>query len=176
MKATGKSVSVERHEQPVFLVRNAGMLKPGTVKTAYHGGYANKHELKYGTQISLKLNEENYLLKVASNREPSRDCPDCLQSDTRLILTMARSSQTIYDLGKILRAEFGDGPEIIKVIAETPGWHLLWAGDADRDGKLDLYFNLSSHFNTTERRLFLSSQANPGELVKEVAKFVTQGC
>lgn len=176
MKPTGKSVSVNRREPPVFLVRNAEMLKPGPVKTVYRGGHTEKHELKHGTQIGLKLNEQNYWLKVTSKYPRSKDCHDCLPSDARLILKTADSIQIIYDLGKILRAEFKDETERMEEVADTTGWHLLWAGDADGDSKLDLYVGVSWHYNISERKLFLSSQANPGQLVKEVAKFVTSGC
>ena len=57
-----------------------------------------------------------------------------------------------------------------------PSWRLLWAGDLDRDGKLDLYVSVTQHYNVSERKLFLSSQADEGQLVKEVADFVTSGC
>jgi hypothetical protein len=39
-----------------------------------------------------------------------------------------------------------------------------------------LYVDVSWHYNVSETRLFLSSQAKPGQFVKEVAKFVTTGC
>lgn len=46
---------------------------------------------------------------------------------------------------------------------------LLWAGDLDRDGKIDLLMDVSGHYASMELRLFLSSRAGPGELVREVA-------
>ena len=55
-------------------------------------------------------------------------------------------------------------------------WVLLWAGDLDGDGRLDLYMNLSTHYNVSARRLFLSSAAASGALVREVAVFQTTGC
>jgi hypothetical protein len=53
---------------------------------------------------------------------------------------------------------------------------LLWAGDLDGDGKLDLFMILSDHYNVMERTLFLSSKRSIGEFVKRVASFVTAGC
>jgi hypothetical protein len=46
---------------------------------------------------------------------------------------------------------------------------LLWAGDLDRDGKVDLLMDVSGHYSSMELRLYLSSRATPGELVREVA-------
>jgi hypothetical protein len=55
-------------------------------------------------------------------------------------------------------------------------WEVLWAGDLDGDGRLDLYMNLSHHYNMIERMLFLSTAAGAGDLVGQVAGFTTTGC
>ena len=55
-------------------------------------------------------------------------------------------------------------------------WEVLWAGDLDGDGRLDLYMNLSHHYNMTHRMLFLSTAAGAGDLVGRVAEFTTTGC
>ena len=46
---------------------------------------------------------------------------------------------------------------------------ILWAGDIDRDGKLDLLLDLTDHYNVSIPTLFLSSEAAEDELVAEVA-------
>ena len=53
---------------------------------------------------------------------------------------------------------------------------LLFAGDLDRDGKLDLIFNTTDHYNVSRPTLFLSSQAKSGELLGEVAHYESVGC
>lgn len=53
---------------------------------------------------------------------------------------------------------------------------LLFAGDLDRDGQLDLIFDTSDHYNVMQPTLFLSTQAQPGELVHEVARHRAVGC
>ncbi len=55
-------------------------------------------------------------------------------------------------------------------------WTLLWAGDLDLDGKIDLYMDLTHHYNVQDHVLFLSSQAEDGKLVKHVADFYNVGC
>jgi hypothetical protein len=46
---------------------------------------------------------------------------------------------------------------------------LLWAGDVDRDGRLDLLLDLSDHFELGATSLLLSTAAGPGELVGRAA-------
>jgi hypothetical protein len=53
---------------------------------------------------------------------------------------------------------------------------LLWAGDIDRDGKLDFLMDIAGHYNASEPALYLSSQASPGTLVKKVASRKGVGC
>lgn len=53
---------------------------------------------------------------------------------------------------------------------------LLWAGDLDRDGNLDALLDLQTHYAGNNFALFLSSGAEGGELVKQVARFETAGC
>ena len=53
---------------------------------------------------------------------------------------------------------------------------LLFAGDLDRDGELDLLFDTSHHYNLSRPTLFLSSQARAGELLREVAAHEATGC
>lgn len=69
--------------------------------------------------------------------------------------------------------------------SQTDGaWHLgddaapelLFAGDLDRDGRLDLLFNLTDHYNVSRTVLLLSSAAREGDAVAEVARFEAVGC
>ena len=54
---------------------------------------------------------------------------------------------------------------------------LMFAGDIDGDGKLDLVFNLSGVFGEVYVALYLSSCALPGQLVRKVAEVVDDyGC
>jgi len=52
----------------------------------------------------------------------------------------------------------------------------LWAGDIDQDSMLDLIIDTSSHYNVSQITLFLSSMADEGDLIKQVAMFRTVGC
>ncbi len=54
--------------------------------------------------------------------------------------------------------------------------HVIFAGDLDRDGRLDLIFDTSDHYNVSRPTLFLSGAAGRGELVHEVAAHHAVGC
>lgn len=54
--------------------------------------------------------------------------------------------------------------------------HLIFAGDLDRDGRLDLIFDTTDHYNVSRPTLFLSGTAAEGELVRMVAEYHSVGC
>jgi hypothetical protein len=79
-------------------------------------------------------------------------------------LFMPRASQALSSLvGK--ESDFWGGE-----------WKLLWASDLDRDGKPDVYAEVSDDYDRSQRKLFFSCQARKGRLVREVAEFATTGC
>jgi hypothetical protein len=53
---------------------------------------------------------------------------------------------------------------------------LVFAGDLDRDGRLDLIFDSSDQLEHACPALFLSSPAKRGELLRPVAQFAAGGC
>jgi hypothetical protein len=53
---------------------------------------------------------------------------------------------------------------------------LIWCGDLDGDGRLDLLIDTTDNYNVGAPALFLSSKAARGQLVKKVAEFYYVGC
>jgi hypothetical protein len=53
---------------------------------------------------------------------------------------------------------------------------VLWAGDLDADGVVDLFADLPTHYAGHHYILFLSSVARAGQLVAEAASLTTVGC
>ena len=49
--------------------------------------------------------------------------------------------------------------------------YLLWAGDLDRDGQLDMLIDTVCDYNASGPMLFLSSLAEDGDLLQMVAQF-----
>src|SRR5687768_10169423 len=150
---TGKKVSVSRALKPVFLLKGAGTLNRGAVT----GVFSGERSLVNGDVINLNIGRNKYQLKVVSD-DPTP--AGHLMRNSKLLLTGGAKSQILFSAGE----------------PNDAGWSLLWAGDLDGDGKLDLYLHLNTHYNTSQRRLFLSTQATRGRLVKEVAVFSIVGC
>ncbi len=157
---TGKAVSVDLPLEPVFLVR-APMLSEGPIKTTFNQPLNYEKGFERFDPISLRLGETEYVLKGTGGENPVKCRDHSFPKNAKLVLVSGKVEQVLYSLDDC---------------GNDPNWYLLWAGDLDRDGKLDLYASVNQHYNVSERRLFLSSQAKKGELVKEVAEFVTSGC
>ena len=68
-----------------------------------------------------------------------------------------------------------------QVLYESYGWNedrieLIWAGDLDRDGRLDFLVDYAEDDAASAPTLFLSSQARSGEMVGEAADFPQYCC
>jgi hypothetical protein len=158
---TGKKVSVASSRPPVFLLKPSKRLKAGPVFSIFLDKESDRKPLEE-SPVLLQLGKKSYVLKVVASENGSGNCiQSVFPRNARLVLVSGNSSQTLYTL-----EDCGD----------IPSWNLLWAGDLDRDGKLDLYMSVTQHYNTSERRLFLSSHSGKGQLVKEVTAFVISGC
>ncbi|HEU0184277.1 MAG TPA: hypothetical protein VFS27_03125 [Blastocatellia bacterium] len=166
----GKVISVDQPAKPVFLVAGAAMLKPGPATTIYQGGEAKGHELLNTKDLAsikprrLKLGDQEYQLKVVVEKlrggggqaEPA----DEDFRSVRMALVFGKQTQNVIE-----------GSVELKNDIEV--WWLLWAGDADGDGKLDLYYRSRSEEGGEHTSLYLSSPAKPGELLGYVADFTT---
>jgi hypothetical protein len=156
-QATGKVVWVDDVEEPLLLLKGAVMLKPGRINTAFVGRQA----LTNTTDMRLELVNETYRLKVETKDHSSIEA--VTSDDARLVLIHGAQRQVLYGLGGK-----GAPTEVY--------WSLRWAGDIDGDGKIDVYVDASDHYNVSALRLFLSSQATPRQLLKQIAVFRTVGC
>lgn len=67
-------------------------------------------------------------------------------------------------------------PEGVDVMGDDATPRLLFAGDLDRDGRLDLVLDTTWHYNVSRPTLFLSSLARDDEVVREAAANASVGC
>lgn len=155
----------DRPGTPVFAVRNMKALKPGSITTLYHRPSWEEIDrrnlpieaMKTGYKREFNLNEKWYTLRV-SQALSKNGTPTGI-----LVLENDGVSQVI--------AENYHEPGYGEIIGD-----LLWVGDLDNDGKLDLYFDEFNEKGYFGVGLYLSSSAQPGKLVKLVATFSTAGC
>ncbi len=81
--------------------------------------------------------------------------------------------QTLVAMAGRHDPHLADGPMLL---GDEASPHLLFAGDLDRDGRLDLIFDTTDHYNVSQPTLFLSGAAGEGELVRAVAEYHAVGC
>lgn len=154
---TGIEVSIDQPEEPLLLIQTVKPLKTGRVSTVFDDPqlfelgstvHLGSHDLAaLGEVTDEGAGPGNLFLKKF--RVVMYDFPD----DTR--------RQTLFEHKRITY----DG---------VPS--LIWAGDLDGDGQPDLLMDITDHYNVIEWALYLSSEADEGEMVKLVAVFRTTGC
>ena len=159
---TGKKVSVPEGLEPLVLLRGLSQLSPGPVLTIATSG----ESLDITRPKSFLFDESSYLLEFQCASEflgqEFADCPLQLSDGNKI---QALQDYPIYH------------PSTIKAtIASDASPRVLWAGDLDRDGRLDLLLDLTTHYNVSAPTLLLSSMAGKSELVRSAAVFRTTGC
>lgn len=154
---SGKRVSSDYKSPNVFLLKNAEMLRAGEVKTLFYGNETESESIDRKYWRQFELNEKKYTLAV---EDATNDGKDWLTEKSKLVISTGNLKQTIYEQGG----------------CNDCGWDLCWVGDLDKDDKPDFFINLTNHYNVENHRLFLSSQAGKGEILREVAALSTVGC
>lgn len=154
VKADREMKTVEVDSTPpgaVLVMHGIPQLTGGSVKRAVW----NRDEslLRTGDRIAFTLGRDRYTITLHAS--------DTYLKDARVVLEKAGVSQTLF-------SHEGEGDE--------PHFEILWAGDLDRDGRLDLVMTMSPKYSYYPRTILLSSAAHPGELVHEVALWQDYSC
>jgi hypothetical protein len=101
-------------------------------------------------EVTLKLASRVYTLRLLSSRDDLCDAVIVLGAgDVAQKLFQSRSDEELS--------------------CDEPHFRIHWAGDLDRDGRLDVLATFSQKYSFYPRKLFLSSAAGNGTLVFEVA-------
>ena len=154
---TGKVVSVEEETRPLFLIKGLDLPKGEVIETLS----AEQTILTPGKSLDLGLDGKNeYHLTAYGEGDIGPNGFTSLENYS-IELSKGQISQ------ELLAYDSTNGA--------IPS--LLWAGDLDGDGQLDLLINATPHYVVySAPMLFLSSMAKDGNLVKKVAIFVAISC
>lgn len=168
-EATGKRVSVDGDgPEPLLLLTGPHGLRPGPVTAADpSSGYFSGLDA-----FTLRLEDETYQLgfRFTDDEELPPPAPSGWH-DAILVLRYGSVEQTLVEM------QLWREPESGSLYFGNEGWPgVLWAGDLDRDGRLDLFLDLTDHYNVMQPTLFLSSAAAAGEMVGQVASHMSAGC
>lgn len=152
----------ERKGELIFLVKDIPELKSGKIKTLFlKEASAEDSSLEGGYKRSFQMGDNNYVLRVTTGLQR-----DGGRVNVLMLESGGKSQMVTFNL------YYKDHNTLYNIIGD-----LIWAGDMDGDGKLDLYF--SDHgfekggFGSN---LYLSSPAKEGNLVEYVAGFSSAGC
>lgn len=162
---TGKEVSASCGPAPIFLVPASLALRPGMVRSLPVPESLPTDrplELSLGDATAPAARLEIRLLPATKEQTPCE-----------LVLARGAISQALVSYGSCEPAVDRPGGLVIGSDA-VPA--LVWAGDLDGDGEIDLVLDVTEHYNVTAPVLFLSAPAPEGALVKAVAAHFAVGC
>ncbi|HXW06903.1 MAG TPA: hypothetical protein VD833_16850 [Vicinamibacterales bacterium] len=156
-KAAGTTVYrlVTTPQGAELLIAGVPGLSAGAATTADRfidlGGEKRTADIRLGTR----------LYRIRLHSEDPNYC------DAVIVLTEADRIQKLFDA-----AESGATNDLGLVVScDEPHFRIHWAGDLDRDGRLDMLVTFSRKYSYHPRQLMLSSGAGPGELIAEVARY-----
>lgn len=123
--------------------------------------------------LALSFRDARYRLWSECTSRAAAPIAGQVQFDCRIVLREAVSGSEQV----LVRMDgYANAPGEAAWLGNDASPALLFAGDLDRDGELDLLFDTTHHYNISRPTLFLSSQAGPGELLREVATHEATGC
>lgn len=138
-------VSVPGQNAPLFVIKGLDSLKAGMVKTLFSGRLPLERSLEFTLD-----NESTYTIAAFGGLESNSG-----SVDYRVELVKGSRSQVICSFD----------------MSNAAVSYLLWAGDLDRDGQLDMLIDTVCDYNASGPMLFLSSLAEDGDLLQMVAQF-----
>jgi hypothetical protein len=147
----------------ILLLRGFSGVKAGPVVAAFNGGRFGRF-LRPGERLGLSLGGENsWSLHAFGTVRP---VVGAAGGEARI---------TDYQVQMIGRGRT-DVVFSLDVIDNDAPPSILWAGDLDADGVVDLFADLPTHYAGHHYVLFLSSVARAGQFVAEAASLTTVGC
>lgn len=149
---------------PIFIAQNAKWIKPGKVTTLYHRPSSEEID-KRKLPIQSVSDGYNHGFELNGNSTYLRVSYGLTKDGTRVA---------------VLVLESGTDKQIVRIQAYWNGSNifgdLFWIGDLDGDGLVDFYMDEFNEIGAFFPSLYISSEADEGHLVKEVAMFVRPGC
>ena len=140
-------ISVDAQAEPLFLVTGCEALQPGTVKTLFSG----RMPMALGSFLEFTFEDrDDYSITAFGDLTLNSSA-----YDYKIELSKGDRSQVIFS--------FDSTTDAVPL--------LLWAGDLDRDGQLDLLVDTIYNYAASGPTLFLSSAVQDDSLLQQVAQF-----
>jgi hypothetical protein len=144
-------------EMPLFFMTSIKSIKNGNVKTNFLNKDIDNPDNKINNFDNLVLKFNNKIYKLTRTRIGSYSNAEC---KFKIELSVNNQKQTIIERNIFDTYQVSGHPT------------LIWAGDLDNDGKLDLIIRYMNYQYDIAYSLFLSSFADKDKLVKLMKKTV----
>ncbi len=105
-----------------------------------------------GRIAEIHFQKKLCLIKTVGEQKEKESAPDSF----RIEFICQNKVQILWDMAK---------PNPDDSSFDEPKFSLLWAGDRDKDGKIDIEMEMSPKYSCSKKVLYLSSKAKKGQLV-----------
>lgn len=158
---TGWQVETTNKDTAILLIEKLNYLSPHNFKAAE----LQKNTIYPGESIEINYLGNTYKLFATGTKNKIEGSED---------------SFTVEDYQLIVSVEINGVSKKNILVAEKSFddkmTQILFAGDIDGDGILDLIIDTSNHYNASMPTLYLSKAASKNEVVKPVARHTSVGC
>jgi hypothetical protein len=166
-EATGEAVSAIGLEDVAMLLRGPG-LRAGAVAGATVVDQSSEHGLP---THRLLLGPREYRIATRCTADRASVAVEHPTYTCTIDLIDGERRQSLMSL-----AAYRERSDARLLLASDASPRLIFAGDLDRDGRLDLIFDTTDHYNLSRPTLFLSGAAGKGDMVRGVATHDAVGC
>ena len=158
---TGREVQTTNKDTAGILVSGASFLTAGRVLPADLA----QTQVFPGDTVQLRYAGVEYKLFATGERRKSHNSIEEINVRNYSLYLMATVRGQLCKSLLVAQENFDDA--MITV---------LFAGDLDGDGILDLIIDTSRHYNVSSPTLYLSKPAGKGQILKPVGAHITMGC
>jgi len=159
-KIKGKNLKTLNNDSCLILIESQPFLNNHPIP----GISLKTRSLDPGVSIDFDYLGHQYNLMASGFHVPQKEGNDLHISSYKLFLTSEINGKQVTEL------------LVSESLLEEITAYLIFAGDIDGDGLLDLVIDISNHSNKSIPTLYLSKPAEKGHLVKPVGAFERGGC
>ena len=158
---TGWDVQTVNTDTSIILIEGLNFLTPHNVQRAV----LSKEQIFPGDTIRINYLGIDYKIFATGGKKKAQDDPELFDVWNYKLYLIATIKGQQHKSILVAQPNFDD--QMI---------NLIFAGDIDGDGILDLIIDTSRHYNATSPTIYLSRPADNGELVKPIGGHTSVGC
>ena len=158
---TGWDVQTENTDTSIILIEKLNFLTPHNVQQAF----LSKEQIFPGDTLRINYLGIDYKIFATGGKKKVQNDPEWFEVWNYKLYLTAKIRGKQHKSLLVAQPNFDD--QMI---------NLIFAGDIDGDGILDLIINTSRQYNATSPTIYLSKPAENGEIVKPIGGHTSVGC